>query len=354
MVVPHRVEVVVVGAGQGGLASAYHLRRIGLRGHADYVVLDANPGPGGAWQHRWPSLTLGAAHRVADLPGLPLGEVDPDEPASAVVSRYYGGYETVFDLPVLRPVAVRTVSTDPADPARLLVAADGAAWSTRGLINATGTWTRPFWPSYPGRETFAGRQLHTHDFRDAAEFAGQHVVVIGGGTSAVQLLLQLAEVATTTWVTRRPPVFTERPFDAEWGRDVEARVAARVAEGLPPASVVSATGLPLTPEYQAGIDAGVLVAGPMFARILPEGVQWADGEVQRADVLLWCTGFRHALDHLAPLRLREPAGGILMDGVTVASDRRVQLVGYGPSASTVGATWAGRQAVRALRRELGI
>ena len=66
--------------------------------------------------------------------------------------------------------------------------------------------------------------------------------MVGGGTSAVQLLLQIAEAATTTWVTRRPPEFTDRPFDTEWDRDVERRVDARVRTGLPPLSVVASTG----------------------------------------------------------------------------------------------------------------
>ena len=69
-------------------------------------------------------------------------------------------------------------------------------------------------------------------------------------------------------------------------------------------------------------------------------------------MILWATGFRAALDHLAPLHLRAPGGGILMDGTGVVPDPRVHLVGYGPSASTVGATRAGRAAARALRRQL--
>ncbi|HET6626983.1 MAG TPA: FAD-dependent oxidoreductase [Nocardioidaceae bacterium] len=337
------VDVLVAGAGQAGLSAAYHLRR---RGPADFVVLDANPGPGGAWRHRWPSLTLGAAHRVHDLPGFPLGDPDPDQPASAVVSSYYGDYEAAFDLPVRRPVRVHAVTSPEGPHGPLLVQTDAGDWRTRVLVNATGTWDRPHWPYYPGRELFHGRQLHTHDFRSAEELAGQHVVVVGGGTSAVQFLLQLAEVAETTWVTRRPPEFTRRPFGPEWGRDVERRVDERVRAGLSPLSVVAATGLPLTEEYRRGIEAGVLVAREMFTSITPDGVRFGDGEELRADAILWATGFRASLAHLAPLRLREPGGGIAMDGTTVLKDPRVQLVGFGPSASTLGATRAGRVAAR--------
>ncbi|SDB92447.1 Predicted flavoprotein CzcO associated with the cation diffusion facilitator CzcD [Sanguibacter gelidistatuariae] len=388
------LDVVVIGAGQAGLSAAYHLRRRGLVPGTDFVVLDSNDGPGGAWRHRWPSLTLGAAHGIHDLPGLALGTPDPTEPASSVVARYYGTYEDTFDLQVRRPVTVREVRDarpeeydgladvaepgprgtpgvgapalpDAAEQPPLVVVGDDEVWVTRTIINATGTWTRPYWPHYPGRELFRGRQLHTHDFWSVEEFRGQHVVVVGGGASAVQFLLPLAEVATTTWATRRPPVFGERDFDREWGIDVERRVKERTSAGLPTLSVVEATGLPLTPEYQRGIDDGVLVSRGMFTGITADGVVFpaagtpgtagepAQETEIKADAILWATGFRPAVDHLSPLRLREHGGAIATDGVHVPRDPRVYLAGYGSGASTIGATRSGRAAAVAAARAVG-
>ncbi|WP_245564703.1 FAD-dependent oxidoreductase [Streptosporangium roseum] len=345
------MDVVVIGAGQAGLSSAYFLSRAGV----DFVVLDRSPRPGGAWQFRWPSLTLGAAHRVHDLPGLPMGAADTTRPSSEVVSEYFAAYERAFGLPVRRPVAVRAVREGVGG--RLLVETSAGDWSPRALINATGTWDRPFWPRYPGQETFLGRQLHTADYVTREEFAGRHVVVVGAGASAIQLLMEIAEVATTTWVTRRPPVFREGPFDEEAGRAAVARVDARVRAGLPPGSVVGATGYPVTPQVEAAMAAGVLDRLPMFDRIVPDGVAW-DGAAAghpgrvRADVILWATGFRPVVNHLAPLHLREPGGGIRVEDTRAVLDPRVHLVGYGPSASTIGANRAGRAAVRHVRRLL--
>ncbi|WP_436495452.1 FAD-dependent oxidoreductase [Actinokineospora sp. HUAS TT18] len=339
------VDVAVIGAGQAGLSSAYHLRRVGM----DFVVLDANPGPGGAWRHRWPTLRLGRVHGIHDLPDFPLGERDPTRPASEVVADYFGAYERAFDLPVLRPVAVHSVTDD----GRLLIDTDRGVWSARALINATGTWDKPFWPHYPGQSDFLGIQLHTANYRGPEDFAGKRVVVVGGGTSAVQALLEIAPfAAATTWVTRRPPVFHEGPFTEEHGRAAVARVDEAVRAGRSPASVVSVTGLGLTPEVVEGRRTGVLDRLPMFDRIVPTGVTWADGRFIEADMILWATGFRAALDHLAPLRLRGPGGGIVMDGTRVVADPRIHLVGYGPSASTIGANRAGRAAVNDLRKLL--
>ncbi|MGW3666107.1 NAD(P)-binding domain-containing protein [Streptomyces sp. NPDC005141] len=345
------VDVVVIGAGQAGLAGAFHLRRTGFEPGRDFVVLDHAPRPGGAWQFRWPSLTYGKVHGMHSLPGMELTGADPARPSSEVVSEYFAAYERAFDLRVRRPVDVSAVRQGPGG--RLLVETGDGTWSTRALINATGTWDRPFWPRYPGQETFRGRQLHTAQYPGPEEFAGQRVVVVGGGASGTQHLMEIAAHASaTTWVTRSAPVFREGPFTEEFGRAAVALVEERVRQGLPPRSVVSVTGLPLNDTIRQALADGVLERRPMFDRITPDGVEWADGRRLDADVILWATGFRAAIDHLAPLRLRERGGGIRVEGTRVVADPRIHLVGYGPSASTIGANRAGRAAVQEIRRLL--
>ncbi|MGW1883906.1 NAD(P)-binding domain-containing protein [Streptomyces sp. NPDC001970] len=346
------VDVVVIGAGQAGLSGAYHLRRAGLRPDVDFVVLDHAPLPGGAWQFRWPSLTYGKVHGMHALPGMELTGADDSRPSSEVIGDYFTRYERAFDLRVHRPVDVRAVRE--GEGGRLLVEASEGTYATRALINATGTWDRPFLPRYPGQETFLGRQLHTAQYPGPEAFAGLRVVVVGGGASGTQHLMEIAEVAAeTTWVTRRPPVFREGPFGEDQGRAAVAMVEERVRRGLPPLSVVSVTGLPLNDAIRRARAEGVLDRLPMFDRITPTGVAWDDGRTVDADVILWATGFRAAIDHLAPLRLREPGGGIALDGTRAVRDPRIHLVGYGPSASTIGANRAGRAAVREIQRLLG-
>ncbi|MFE3022133.1 NAD(P)-binding domain-containing protein [Streptomyces sp. NPDC059256] len=345
------VDVVVVGAGQAGLSAAYHLRRVGLVPGRDFVVFDHAPRPGGAWQFRWPSLTFGKVHGIHTLPGMELTGADDRRPSAEVIGEYFAAYEERFGLEVLRPVDVNAVRE--GEGGRLLVETSAGRWSTRALINATGTWDRPFWPRYPGQESFEGRQLHTAQYRGPQEFAGQRVLVVGGGASGTQHLMEIAPFAAeTTWVTRRPPVFVDEPFDEDRGRAVVSLVEERVRQGLPPQSVVSVTGLPVTDAVRRAREQGVLDRLPMFDRITPTGAEWDDGVTVAVDVILWATGFRAAIEHLAPLKLRETGGGIRMAGTRAVRDARVHLVGYGPSASTVGANRAGRSAVREIRELL--
>lgn len=343
-----KTDIVVIGAGQAGLSAAYHLKRRGLEPHREFAVLDSAPAPGGAWQHRWPSLTLSTVNRIHDLPGMRFDEaVDTDAPevqASVAVPEYFAAYEERFELPVYRPVTARLVNERDG---RFRIETDWIDVSARGIINATGTWESPYIPDIPGAVTFRGRQLHTKDYHRAEEFVGKHVIIVGGGISGIQLLDEISRVTRTTWVTRRPPDFREGPFGPEQGRAAVALVEDRVRRGLPPESVVSVTGLPLTPAIKAMRDRGVLERLPMFDSITADGVRWEDGTELAVDVILWCTGFRSSLDHLAPLRLREPGGGIRMTGrlaTQVARDPRIHLIGYGPSASTIGANRAGRAA----------
>lgn len=351
-----KTDIVVIGAGQAGLSAAYHLKRLGVVPGRGFVVLDGNAAPGGAWQHRWPSLTLSTVNRIHDLPGMSFADTMQGMPetveAAIAVPQYFAAYEKAFELPAYRPVTVSVVCERGG---RLRIETDRQAFSVRGLINATGTWETPYIPDYPGRDLFAGRQLHTHDYKSAAEFAGRHVLIVGGGISALQLLNEVSFVTRTTWVTRRPPEFRDVPFDAEAGRAAVAIVEARVRQGLPPTSVVSVTGLPMTPMIAAMKSRGVLERQPMFSEITRTGVKWEDGRTLNVDVILWCTGFRSSLDHLAPLMLRNEAGGITMTGrlaTQVARDPRIHLVGYGPSASTIGANRAGSAAASELTRFL--
>ncbi|MEV6846153.1 FAD-dependent oxidoreductase [Actinoplanes sp. NPDC051411] len=339
--------IVVIGGGQAGLSAGYHLKRRGL----DFVILDAGATPGGAWSHRWESLRMATVNGIFDLPGLPKPPLDPAEPSRTAIPRYFADFEAANRLPIRRPVTVSAVRNAGR---RLVVESSAGEWIADAIINATGTWTNPVRPHYPGQETFRGLQLHTRDYVSLDQFAGRRVAVVGGGISAVQQLEEISRVARTYWYTRREPHFRAGDFEPEVaGREIIAKVVADVEAGNPTGSVVSYTDLAWTPYAVAARERGALHRRPMFTAIEPLGVRERSGELTEVDAILWATGFKAALSHLDPLGLRNERGGIQLTGTQVISDPRVHLIGFGPSQSTVGANRAGREAVGALVRYLG-
>src|SRR5699024_6573381 len=144
--------------------------------------------------------------------------------------------------------------------------------STDFIIYATGTWTQPYVPFVPGIADFEGHQLLTVNFRDAEDFRGLRTLVVGGGISATQFLLQLSEVTDTLWATRRPPNFTDREFAGQSGLEVERAVRERTMFGLAPGCVIRTTGLLIRDEFREVVDSEVLVSRGMFHLVFPLGV----------------------------------------------------------------------------------
>ncbi|MFF0479401.1 ArsO family NAD(P)H-dependent flavin-containing monooxygenase [Streptomyces sp. NPDC004284] len=348
------VDVVVIGGGQSGLAAGYHLRRLGL----DFVVLDAQPTPGGAWQHTWDSLHLFSPAAFSSLPGRLMppqpGETYPD--AAHVVS-YLTDYEQRYELPVERPVRVEGVHRDGEF---LRVEADAGTWRARAVISATGTWWRPFVPAVFGRTEFKGTQLHTVEYRSPCDFAGRKVIVVGGGNSGAQIAADLAYDTDLTWVTLRESRYLADDID---GRALFDHATARrraLDEGRADTGGVASLGdIVAVPPVRKARDAGLLKAQPMFTRLIPNGVEWAGGMTAEADAIIWCTGFRPALSQLAPLGLRGPRGHIPTDGTRAIGDPRLHLLGYGDwtgpaSATLIGVGRPAREAARQIAGLLGV
>ncbi|MFS8099353.1 ArsO family NAD(P)H-dependent flavin-containing monooxygenase [Lentzea alba] len=304
-----RSDVVVLGGGQAGLAAAFYLRRAGI----DHVVLDAQPVPGGAWPLTWDSLRLFSVARHSSLPGWPMPAFPDGYPTAQHVVDYLTAYEKRYDIPVQRPVHVSSVTRD-GD--RLLVHTDAGTWTARHVISATGTWWRPFRPLMD----LPGRQLHVVDYRDPLEFAGQKVVVVGGGNSGAQIAADLVPHTELTWMTRRPPRYMPDEIDGKALFDIATRHG----------SVSGLGDIVAVPPVREARDNGLLVAAPMDFEAL-----------SGADVVVWCTGFRPALSHLAPLRLRDVDGRVAVDGTTAVEEPRLHLLGYGGWTGPASATLIG-------------
>jgi putative flavoprotein involved in K+ transport len=327
-------DVLVIGAGQSGLAVGYYLRRAGLR----CVLLDDQPRPGGAWQRGWHSLRLFSPADASSLPGW-LMPRPPDNsfPSRAAVVEYLTQYEARYALPVQRPVRVQQVRQQGAG---FIAQTDAGTWRARAVVCATGSWRNPFVPTYPGQQEFTGVQLHSAHYQEAAPFAGQRVLVVGGGNSGAQLVAELSGVASTTWVTEQEPRFL--PDDVD-GRVLFTQATQRyhAQTGAAPAPPPALGDVVMVDSVKEARQRGALSSVRPFERFTRSGVVWADGREQAVDAVLWCTGFRPALSFLAGLGVVQPDGRVVTEGTRAAAVPGLWLVGYGPWTGFASATLIG-------------
>ncbi|HBP6526503.1 TPA: NAD(P)/FAD-dependent oxidoreductase [Pseudomonas aeruginosa] len=328
-------DVIIIGGGQAALATAYFLRRTKL----SFLILDAEDGPGGAWRHGWNSLRLFSPSTWSSIPGWMMPPVQEGYPSRDHVIDYLSQYEARYRLPVERPVQVTSVGHIEGG---LRVLAGEKHWDARAVVSATGTWRNPYIPHYPGAELFHGQQLHSAHYADGQPFAGKRVLVVGGGNSGAQILAEVSKVADTTWVTPVEPLFLADDVDGRvlferaterWKAQLEGRVIDQPVGGL--GDVV------MVPPVVEARGRGVLHSVRPFMRFTPNGVIWPDGTETAVDAVIWCTGFKPALHHLADLGVITEEGRVLVDSTRSTVEPRLWLVGYGEWTGSASATLIG-------------
>lgn len=347
-----QLDIVIIGGGQSALAVAYFLRRTQL----SFVILDAEEAPGGAWRHGWNSLRLFSPATWSSIPGWMMPPTQDGYPTRNHVIGYLNQYEQRYQFPVERPVQVSRVERTASG---LRVHADDRHWDAKVVISATGTWSNPYIPHYPGAEQFAGRQLHSAHYVEAHAFAGKKVLVVGGGNSGAQILAEVSKVAETTWVTPAEPVFLPDNVD---GRVLFERATERLKaqqEGRVIDQPVGGLGdIVMVPPVVEARERNALRSVRPFEHFTRNGVRWADGTESAVDVVIWCTGFRPALQHLNGLGVINAEGRVDVEGTHSTQEPRLWLVGYGEwtgsaSATLIGVTRSARSTVNEISAFLG-
>ncbi len=339
------LDVIVIGGGQAGLATAYYLRRAGL----SYQVLDAGTGPGGAWTHGWESLRLFSPSSWSSLPGWPMpAKPGVEYPSRDDVVEYLTAYERRYQFPVERPVKALAVN---AVEGGMEVVTDHGLRRARMVVSATGTWSHPFIPDYPGRSEFVGLQVHSAQYVSPKPFAGKRVIVVGGGNSGSQIMAEVSLVADATWVTTTEPLFLPDDVDGRvlfqratdrWKAQLEGR-----AVDVPIGGLGDIVAIPSVRDARAR---GALDSRRPFTGFHAQGVTWLDGEDEQIDAVIWCTGFRPALNHLLPLGVVEADGRVAVENNRSTRQPLLWLMGYGDwtgaaSATIIGVTRTAREMV---------
>lgn len=291
-------DSIVIGAGQAGLAAGYYLQKAGLR----FLILEASDQPGGSWPHFYDSLTLNSIARYSSLPGLPFpGEPDryPRRDEAAAYLRHYAAH---FGLPVVN--GARVVRVERSGRFLRVITADKGSYRTRTVVAATGSFGRPHVPHLPGQAQYRGRLLHAAEYRRPDPFRQQRVVVVGGANAAVQIGVELAQVARTTLATRTPIRYMPQRL---LGRDIHYWLN---LSGLDRTRWLDERSTPVfdTGQYQAAVAAGQPDRRPMFERFTEDGLVWSDGHEEKVDAVIFATGYRPHLGYLTELGALDETG----------------------------------------------
>ncbi|WP_221564654.1 NAD(P)/FAD-dependent oxidoreductase [Alkalihalobacillus sp. TS-13] len=289
-------DAIVIGAGQGGLAAGYYLKRNKL----DYLILEASDQTAGSWPKYYDSLTLFSPIRYSSLPGLAIPGHPDSYPLKEEVIRYLNKYRTHFNLHVKTNKKVIGVSKN--SRSFTVTIQDGTTYQAKAIINATGAFNHPYIPHIEGEEFFEGRVLHTYQYKRPESFEGERVLVVGGRNSAVQVAVELARVAEVSLATRTPIKYLPQKFLGKdghfWGRVIGVDTFPiglwKTVRDKEP--VIDLGGFKQSIEVDRNPDQRT-----MFKKFTKNGVEWTDGNIERIDSVIFATGFKPTFPYLESL-----------------------------------------------------
>jgi putative flavoprotein involved in K+ transport len=282
------LDVIVIGAGQAGLAIGHHLATRGAR----FLLLDAGPEIGHSWRRRWDSLRLFSPAQYDSLPGLPFPAAADTHPSKDDVADYLAAYATRFDLPVRLNSPVLRLHHD--EDGGFMVTTPTEALRAKQVVVATGPFQSPHVPSLSTQLDPLVPQLHSTEYRNPAQLpAGGRVLVVGAANSGLQIAAELAETcAVTVAVGSQPMELPQRVA----GRDLffwltksrffsvpsDSRIARRLrARGDIIIGTRSAT------LRRQGID-----FRPRLTDVAGRIAHFAGGGTMAVDAVVWATGYR--------------------------------------------------------------
>jgi cation diffusion facilitator CzcD-associated flavoprotein CzcO len=219
-------DCIVLGAGPCGLAIA---RQLGHRHGVKALAVDRAPAPAWSWRQRYDHFRLNTCGWWSHLPGQRIPLRHGRWPGRDAMVEYFDDYASRQQIELrLSWEATRIERTDGG---WLVRGSDGEAMTTRTLVVATGNYRTPVVPPWPGLESYRGRVLHSADYRNAWQFEGEDVLVVGAGNSAADIAVQLSpQGRRKVWLAvRTPPHLVRRstlgiPVDSFGTFAAESRV----------------------------------------------------------------------------------------------------------------------------------
>lgn len=300
--------VVVIGAGQSGLAAARALREL----NTSTVVLEASDRPAGSWPHYYDSLQAFSPASFSAMPGKPFPGDPGRYPTRDEVADYLESYAAKLDVEIR--TNTRVVGVRDESDGFVVATEDGRELHAAGIVAASGSFSNPYRPTIRGVQSFTGELSHVADYRNPTRYAGKRVIVVGAGDSAAQIANELAAVANITLAVRHPLRFIPQRIG---GEDVHYWLRETGFDSLPAGWLSKITrGSVITDSvgFQQTLADRLLDVRPMFSALDADHVVWTEGERERVDAVILATGYRPSLEYLRQLGALDPNGAPLHAG----------------------------------------
>lgn len=201
----HMPDVLVIGAGPAGIASAYALQQAGL----DYLVIDRAEQIGSTWASLYPSLTLNTSRWFSHMPGAPFPRHFGIFPRGSQYHAYLLDFVRQHGFKIQLGISVQRVAPEGA---LWRIETSAGEFRVPVVIAATGIFGGPVLPRIEGMDDFQGTLIHAHDFRDPAQVANQRVLVVGSGPSGVDIAVAAGEVARSVHIAIRSGISLKRRY----------------------------------------------------------------------------------------------------------------------------------------------
>ena len=289
---PDQVDVLVVGGGQAGLGMGYRLREAGV----PFVIVDDRARTGDVWRARWRSLVLFTPRRFAALPGLPLPRSTSYYPTREQLADYLERYATEHALPIVHATRVTSIVRDSTS---FVVETSRGAVRARAVVVATGPFQYPRIPRVGAGLDVSVAQRHSSAYDCPDDLPHGSIAVVGGGNSAAQLAVELANsnpARRVTMVTPQQPWFIpERVLGLTvyWPLRLLGILSSPAESRISQYIHSRGDGI-LGTEAKRAVRAGRLTlrAGARVVDARARSLVLADGSTLEVDAVIWATGFR--------------------------------------------------------------